>query len=249
MTQMVPTGRIDELVQRLQQAAGTNLQSVILYGSAASDDFDPEISDVNLLCILHQSSFAALQAVAPVINWWTRRRQPVPLFMTLQELERSTDVFAIEFLDMREQYRVLFGQDVLKDLQIPMPLHRVQVEYELREKLLLLRQRVLIAADHKRQLRKLLLESLPSVLTLFRHALIALGEAPLKKREAVQLLARRVGFDPTAISQAVDARDHKLDISNVDIKVLFAGYLDTIEQVATAVDKMLDQERASRPVP
>ena len=58
--------------------------------------------------------------------------------MTRQELERSTDVFTIELLDMQQHHRVLFGEDVVQGLQIPMHLHRVQVEYELREKLILL---------------------------------------------------------------------------------------------------------------
>ncbi len=249
MTQMAPNSRIDEFVQRLQNAAGGNLQSVVLYGSAASGEFDPELSDVNLLCILRNTSFPSLQAVAPVIHWWNRRQDSLPLFMTREELERSTDVFAIEFLDMRRQYRVLFGDDVLKDLEIPMQLHRVQVEYEIREKLLLLRQRVLINRS-KRHLKKLLLESVPSFSTLFRHALIALGETPdSHRREALQALARLVGFDPAAINQVLDARERKADINKTDVEALFAAYLNTIEQVAAAVDKMLDQNRSSQPVP
>ena len=68
--------------------------------------------------------------------------------MTRDELERSADVFTIELLDMQQHHRVLFGEDVLKGLQIPMDLHRVQVEYELREKLILLRQHILLAAGN-----------------------------------------------------------------------------------------------------
>src|SRR5690349_6869815 len=173
MTEMVSPTRADELVRRLSEVAGNNLHSVVLYGSAASADFDPHASDLNVLCILRDSSFAALQTLAPAVRWWAGQRQPVPLLMTREELERSADVFAIEFLDMRQHYRVLLGEDVLKDLQVPMALHRVQVEYELREKLLLLRKRLLLTG-RERQLKSLLLESLPSFLTLFRHSLIAL---------------------------------------------------------------------------
>ncbi len=44
---------------------------------------------------------------------------------------------------MQQHHRVLFGLDaLLTGLQIPMDLHRVQVEYELREKLILLRQHI-----------------------------------------------------------------------------------------------------------
>src|SRR5258708_39091293 len=103
--------------------------------------------------------------------------------MTRDELERSTDVFTIELIDMQQHHRVLFGEDVLQGLQIPTYLHRVQVEYELREKVTLLRQQLLLAEDSNSPLWDLLLRSRPSFLTLFRHALIALGNtAPAGKR-------------------------------------------------------------------
>jgi len=73
-----------------------------------------------------------------------------------EELERSTDVFTIELIDMKQHHRVLWGDDVIQGLQIPMRLHRVQVEYELREKLILLRQHLLLAGDDKRRIRELL---------------------------------------------------------------------------------------------
>ena len=81
----------------------------------------------------------------------------------------------------------------VQGLQIPMHLHRVQVEYELREKLILLRQQMLLAAGNNSRLWDLLLHSVPSFGTLFRHALIALGDSShLGKREAVQAYRKRV---------------------------------------------------------
>src|SRR5581483_9383459 len=159
---MIPGERIDEFVKRIRDAGGPNLQSIILYGSAASGDFHSDLSDINLLCIVHDTSLRVLEALAPVIKWWTRRQPSSPLFMTRNELERSSDVFAIEFLDMRQRYRVLYGDDVLKDLDISMAHHRAQLEYELREKLLLLRQKFLLLGSRERQLKALLLESVPS---------------------------------------------------------------------------------------
>ena len=122
--------KIDEFVSRLRAAAGPNLQSVILYGSAVSGEFDPEFSDINLLCILRSTSFPMLEAVAAAVEWWNKQKQPAPLFMTREELEHSADVFSMEFIDIKAQHRVLFGDDVITELQVPMHLHRTQVEYE-----------------------------------------------------------------------------------------------------------------------
>src|SRR2546430_17378213 len=122
--------------------------------------------------------------------------------MTLEELRRSADVFAIELLDMHEHHRVLFGNDALKGLSVPMHLHRAQVEYELREKLILLRQRLLLAAGDKLKLWELLLSSLPAFATLFRHVLITFGDPkPGSKREDRK--STRLNSSHSQISYAV----------------------------------------------
>jgi hypothetical protein len=243
---MIPEDKIQEFVKRLREAGGPNMESIILFGSAVSGDFHPGLSNLNLFCVLRDSSFAALQALAPAVKWWGGQKQPPPLCMTRHELERSTDVFTIELLDMVQHHRVLFGEDVLQGLQIDMHLHRVQVEYELREKLVLLRQHVLVAADSNSRLWDVLLHSVPSFATLFRHALIALGGNPAPGRaDAVQALAQQLQFDPSAIRQALDVRERKADPKELNVKDVCARYLAAIEKVAAAVDQALDSETHS----
>jgi hypothetical protein len=238
---MVPEKQITEFVSRVQQAAGENLQSVILYGSAAGGEFHPEFSNVNLLCILREITFAKLSELTLTAEWWTRRKHPPPLIMTQEELERSADVFSIELLDMKRHHRVLSGEDVLQGLSVPLHLHRAQLEYELREKSILLRERVLLASADKKQLWELLLSSLGTFTTLFRHALIALGGAvPGSKRETLQLLAARVAFDPSAFVQLLDIREKRAQRSQLDVKDVAARYLQAIQQTVAAVDRMLD---------
>jgi hypothetical protein len=236
---MIPTQTIDDFVKRVREAGGSNVESVILFGSAAAGDFHDGLSNLNLLCVLRDSSFQALQALTPAAKWWDKQKQPPPLCMTKQELERSTDVFTIELLDMQQHHRVLFGADVLSKLQIPMDLHRVQVEYELREKLILLRQHVLVVSDNESRLWDLLLRSAPSFATLFRHALIAFGdETQSARRDAVEALAKRIGFDASAMLQVLDVRERKLDRKKIDVRDLAARYLATVEKVAVAVDML-----------
>ena len=121
---LVPEKQINDFVSRLQRAAGTNLESVILYGSAAAGEYHPEYSNVNLLCVLKDTSLAKLLPLAPAVDSWTKQKHPAPLMITREELERSADVFAIEFVDIQRRHRALFGPDPLAALQIPMQLSR-----------------------------------------------------------------------------------------------------------------------------
>jgi len=238
---MVPEDKLREFVKRAREAAGANLEAIILFGSAVAGNYRDGLSDLNLLCVLADSSFGALRALAPAVKWWTAQKQPPPLCMTRHELGRSTDVFTIELLDMVEHHRVLFGEDVLTGLHIPMHLHRIQVEYELREKLLLLRQHLLVAGDSDSQLWDVLLHSAPSFATLFRHALIALGkESPAGRREAILELSKDAGFDAFAMLQVLDVRERQADPKKLSAVEVCTRYVSAIEKVASAVDKALD---------
>ncbi len=231
---------LNEFVERMRKVAGTNLQSVILYGSAAAGDYVSEHSDVNLLCLLGETSFAAIQTIAPVIEWWGALKHRPPLLLSAEEVTQSVDVFSIEFLDMRRNYKLLFGNDALKTLEIPMRWHRAQLEYELREKTILLRQRLLtVSGDNAKW--DLLLHSVPAFGTLFRHSLIALGDlAPGSTREAANALAGKLNIDISSFQELLDIRERKTDRSSVKVDEIFARYLKLVQEATSAVNQMLD---------
>jgi len=239
---MGPEKLINEFVERMRATAGTNLVAAILYGSMAAGDYVADYSDVNLLFVLHETSFARLEALVPAIEWWSKQKHRLPLLMSAEEMRRSADVFSIEFLDMKRHYRVLWGEDILKALEIPMRLHRAQVEYELREKTIVLRQGLLTVAGNEEAKWQLLLRSLPAFGTLFRHALIALGDPGAgTKREAAATLAEKTGIDTSVYGQLVDIREHRKERKAAKVDEVFARYLKLVEHVTSAVDKLLDQ--------
>jgi hypothetical protein len=231
---------ITEFVEKIRAAAGPNLVSVILYGSGAEGEFHPEYSDLNLLCVVRDASFASLSKIANVVEWWRGKKHHPPFVLKFQDdLRASADVFSIEFVDMKQRYRVLYGEDVLSNLNVPMTLHRYQLEYELREKLFLLRQHLLIAGSNEKQLWEVMLNSLSSFTTLIRHVLLEMGEQGRKhSREAVAELAHRMNFDPSPFVQIMDVRAKTADRKQLRAAEIASKYLQAIEQVAAAVDTM-----------
>ena len=237
----VPEKQIGEFVEQLKQAAGPNLESVVLYGSAVGGDYDPDYSNINLMIVLKETALAKLRALSPVVEEWVEKKRNAPLLITRDELERSADVFAIELMDMKSQHRVLFGPDFVASLQIPMQLHRAQLEYELREKLILLRQHLLIEARNEKRTWELMLRSVSAFATLFRHAVIAQGQpVPATKRDAVKALASSLGFDASPFEHLLDIREHRAERKQFRVEEVAARYLAAVEQVTGAVDRMLD---------
>jgi len=236
-----------QLVERLLKAYSRDLRAVILYGSAATGDFHEKHSDLNVLCVLRELDVARLEKSEPVANWWRALGNPAPLLLSEGELEHSSDSFAVEFLDIQAEHKLLYGDDLVSRLTVDPAYHRVQVEHELRAKLLTLRHRYLgIYRDHKAVL-KLMQDALPSFSTLFRHALILAGERPsLRKREIVQGASERFGFDPAPFLAAVEMRRGELRPGGVDARATFQAYYQGIARVIEAVDAMQQKEAESR---
>jgi predicted nucleotidyltransferase len=227
-----------ELVDRLKHAQSDRLRSVILYGSAASGEHNEQFSDINVLCVLTRITPAELADSAPIFEWWRSLGNPSPLLLSEEELRTSTDCFPIEFHDMQERRRVLFGPDVIQDLVIDRAFYRAQVEMELRTKLLRLRQKATDVLFDKPALLRLMIDSVPNFLVLARHALLV-SQMPCgwRKREIVRHMTD-IGADGTPFDTLLDLRDQSKLARDVDPEALFASYLKQIEALVGHVDRL-----------
>jgi len=225
-------------VDRLKHAEGERLRSVVLYGSAAAGEHNEHFSDLNILCVLTRITPAELADAEPIFKWWRTLGNPSPLLLSEEELRTSTDCFPIEFEDMKERRRVLFGADLIQDLVIEKVFYRAQVEMELRSKLLRLRQKAAEILFEKPALLRLMIDSLPNFLVLARHALLVSGlPSGWRKREVVRHLPD-IHVDGTPFDTLLDLRDQSKLARDVDAEALFSSYLKQIEALVAHIDRL-----------
>jgi hypothetical protein len=230
---------VQELVEKLQKAYGDRLVSLVLYGSAAAGDHDGRFSDYNILCVLSRITPRELADGEPILRWWREQGSPSPLLLTEQEVETSTDCFAIEFNDIKKRHQVLSGKDVISSLVVDHTFYRAQVEHDLRAKLLRLRQKAAGMLSESDLLRRLLLDSISTFCVLFRHALILHGaEGPAVKREVIASASQRFGFDPLPFEKLLSIREQQLKARDVEPVALLDSYLQAISVVIAAVDRL-----------
>jgi hypothetical protein len=214
---------------------------VILYGSAATDEFHSKHSDLNVLCLVNQADAAHLESLHGPVDWWTRRGQRPPLVFTLEELRRSADIFTIELVDMKARHRILYGENVLAEISVPLHYHAIQVERELRTDWLRLRQSILTAPKKSKVYLELMASSFSAFAALFRHALIALGEAPAEtKREAIERIAKFAGADPTGFQAILSLREGKSSARDIDADKTINQFFSFVEAVTEKFDRQLD---------
>jgi hypothetical protein len=231
---------LDQLVEKLRQALPDDLISVVLYGSAAVGDHDEKFSDYNVLCVLERIAPAQLGAAEAVFRWWRAQGSPSPLLLTRHEVETSTDCFAIEFHDIKEHHRILWGTDVTSSITIDRCFYRAQVEHDLRAKLLRLRQKAASVLSDRDALCRLLADSVSTFCVLFRHALVLLdgdhdAAVPAKKRDVIAMAQERFAIDPAPFYALLDQRGEGKSKS-IEPGAVLASYINEIGKVIDAVD-------------
>lgn len=231
------------LTERLARVYGDRLVSVILYGSAAAGDYHGPYSDLNVLCVLNAVTPRELSDSEPVFRWWRDAGYSAPLLMSEEEVRTSADCFPIEFHDMTDRRKVLFGRDAIAGTAVDRKYWRAQIEYQLRSRLLRLRQQATAALADRDALLKLCVDSVSTFLVLGRHALLYSGSAnPESKREVVVKLEQALNQPLPAWQALLDVRERKLPPQDADAQGLFAKHLNHVEALVAFVDRL--EERA-----
>ena len=233
--------QFDAFIDDLRATHGKNLVSVILYGSAAAGDFVARQSDYNLLIALQRITPKDLRNAQACMREWSKFGNSVPVYFTVSELQNAADVFPIEFHNMERARKVLYGVDVLANLNISDEYLRHQTEYELRSKLMKLRRSYISASVSVEGLTNLMAESLSSFAALFRAVLLIHGlEPPVTKHEIVALTAENLQIDGNPFVKIFNIRENNFagTLDEISANQLFADYLEQIENVIEAVDKL-----------
>lgn len=160
------------------------LVSVILYGSGAGTDFDPQKSDINLLIVLTSMDIELISMSADLQLKHLRKRFSRPLILDKEYIASSCDSYPMEFLDIKERYKVLLGEDVLSSVSIDTDHLRLQVERELKGKWLHLLEEYTLMSNSSKQLLKLADLSLRAFAPVFRALLtIKNSSVPIGRKE------------------------------------------------------------------
>lgn len=216
-----------------------DLISIILYGSGARGEYVPKRSDINFLIVLTQQGMEQLDKALPHIPRWRKRRVSVPLFLTMEYIESALDTYPIEFMNMHSHHQIVFGKDVLEDIEFSPKDLRLQLERELRGKLLHLRQAFLRAGNNRPMLKAILSKSLPTFFSLF-SALLYLkeGEKPKATAEVFQSTAELAGLDGSLFNRLMEIKKGKLKGSKAELRETAMNYIRQIKKLVEFVDNM-----------
>ena len=229
---------LDELVAQLQKAYGDELRAVVLYGSAAAGELIPKRSDYNVLVIVDALPAERLRASAATARAWKEGGSPPPLTLTTAEWRGSADIFPMEYADILERHRVLYGTPPFEGITVDPPHLRLQLEHEAMGTLLHFRQGVLGAGGEHRAQTELLTASLSRMMVLFRALVRLHGGTPSTDYEVLSREAAGLGgLDAEAFVRVVRhvRGERRLDAAGAADTLV--AYLAQLERLMAHIDR------------
>ena len=215
---------------------GDNLKSISLYGSAVGEDFIPKKSNINLLLVMERIDPPDLKKSLKLINQG-RKKGIIPLLLTVEHMKSSTDTFPIEFLEMKENYILIYGKDILDELEVNSRNVRLQCEQQLKGGLIRLYQVYLEIGMREKRIRALLINSLTSFIPIFRSLLRLKGKAlPVKKRDIISDLEKEFTVNGALFLKVLQMKEGKKVEDNLE--KLFGDYLEEVEKLCIICDRM-----------
>ena len=236
-------GTLRSFTREMRDLYGEDLISIILYGSAVGPDWVPGVSDLNLLVILREVGPEQLVKGLKHVKKW-RKARISPLFLDPKYIESSVDAFPIEFLEMKEHHRLLWGEDPLEGLEVPQENLRLQCEQELKGKWLKLRQVYLETEGNPKRIRKLMIASLQPFGVVL-GALLRLKGLAVPPREFLEVIAQveeALGLELRAFREAYQLKQGFRSLDRAELNKLFARYLGEVRRLAQAADRLFKVE-------
>ena len=226
---------LDEILASRRDA----IHSIYIVGSALTVDFDPKVSDINSVIVLHKMDLQFLGFLAPLGKKYGKKRVAAPLIMTPAYIDQSLDVFPIEFLNIKLLHDTLFGDDIFRDPDIKKSDLRQACERELKVKLIGLRQGYISARGDRKILARDFAASFAGYMPLFKAILVLLGKtAPQNNQALLNALTEATTVDTTVFHQVLKQKKEGLQPSIQQMNTIFEDYYTAVEKLGKTIDAL-----------
>jgi hypothetical protein len=226
-------------LQPVRDALGHEFLAAYLTGSVLTQGFRADRSSVNILVVARHMSGETLDSVARSLIETRKAPHFDPLFLTHRQIQKSVDVFPIEWTEIQESHLLMEGHDVLGELQVPRTYLRLQCEQELRAKAIQLRKAYVLGARHPDRLEPVLKAGSASFATLFRTLIRLAGESPpADQAHVIERVADLYKLKAEALLGAYLVRVTERRHRGAELLSLCRHFLLEVERLVDAIDGM-----------
>ena len=228
---------INSFTSSLKSDLGDSLVSVVLYGGLVKNEMIKETDRVKIMIVVKNANIPSLDKVGDALSSTKRAKQIQLLTLTPADLSSSTDVFPIKFLDMQQDYEILHGEDLVKDLEVGRDHLRIRCEQEIKNLMLKLRSMYLRSRKDSKVLQKVLLKAYYSFLQS-GDALAELktGKVYRKENEVLDGI-ESIGLDSALMKKIQALRISESAPEQETLHDLYERFMEMIVEAAEIADQ------------
>ena len=231
---------LEQLVESLKSDWADILISIVLFGDAArGEGFAIGHGPVNVAIILREVFIEELDKIAPLIREANREFGLATMIQTIEELNRSTDVFPIKFANMQQHHVLLYGEDVLSTLTISTDHLRLRCEQQLKNLNLRLRAFYIQRSTGASELRATLETSSAAFFADLETLLkLKTGKSPQSQAEIIEAASTEFGLPKDALMELLWLRRSNDAIAPTELKQKYATLMQAVQKAAQIVDQL-----------
>lgn len=144
--------------ETLEELAGDNARSLILFGAVAAGTFNSRLHTARSAFVVGAVDLEMLHKLARHGPRLGKARIAAPLIMTPEYIEASLDTFPLELMEIAQRHICMFGEDCFQDLSLHTEDVRRQCERELKTIQIGMRQALLATGGRDKALTTVELE-------------------------------------------------------------------------------------------
>lgn len=230
-------------LRSIKKQKDMKFEAILVYGSAARGEFLEGYSNINVLVVLERITQPVLQRWSGVHKQWAREKIVAPLFLTQTDLQQSSDVFPLEYLDIKECHVLLEGRDPLPELHVNQAHMFVQCRQEACANLLRVRQCYVEGWGRVEAIQTLLPLSLTALLPCLRGLYRLLGRpSNMKSPEVLDELKATLDVDPSVFLEVWRLKRGLSTPGKHELPKLLERYLAGLGQLVDRIDAMKHEE-------
>jgi hypothetical protein len=224
---------IEALAGDLDDVFGSRLQALVAYPGSHDD------GSVHSCALVDGLAFQDLVKCLPFTGRWHQRRTAVPLMLSADELQRTLDVFPLEYATIAADHVVVRGVDPFAGLTVPLDDLRRAVEAQAKSHLIHLREGYLESHGEATRIANVIAGSAPPLRALLTSIARLPGggsASPDRSDEALAKMAETRMDVPAAVVRDVLASSSGGQSTITDPSHLFSRYLDATDKIWKYVD-------------
>lgn len=225
---------MEKFIDNLKNILQERLISVFMYGSKVKYSQELVKTDMNVMVIVKNLSGSDIRACSEIVNKWMKAKNPIPVFMDREEWFHSSDVYAMEYADIKAEHRILYGEDLISDLNVDPDNIRFQCEQETKNLLMRFRQFYLENAHSPKRLKNSFVPLAKTCNAIFKAILrVKFTDIPSEKEDIIKKLAEISGLEASTYIKLLGYKRKQCKMNDKET-IAFA------DEIVDALTKLLD---------